>query len=78
MASNVIANINITDEQLEEIKQAVIDHFQLKKGKWIDCKCSNCGFQPIIKPIAIDLTAEPRLKNTYNYCPNCGVEMEEK
>lgn len=45
------------------------------KGKWIDFKCSHCGFEPIIKPMAIDLTAEPRLRNTYKYCPNCGANM---
>lgn len=45
------------------------------KGKWIDFKCSECDFEPIIKPIEIDLTSEPRLKNTYNFCPNCGADM---
>lgn len=49
------------------------------KGKWIDFKCSECGFEPLIKPIGIDYTqAEPRLKSTYNYCPNCGAEMESE
>lgn len=42
-----------------------------KTGKWIDVRdccgeflCSNCH--------------ETNINNFYNYCPNCGAEMEEQ
>lgn len=47
------------------------------KGKWIEheewfmcfCECSVCG-------AAFPLIDETPADNLYNYCPNCGSEME--
>ena len=41
-----------------------------KKGKWIDDKCSACGY----KCSACGYRVEPW--NNTPYCPNCGAKME--
>ncbi|MCR5629924.1 hypothetical protein [Eubacterium sp.] len=58
------------------IVNAIENGTPLPKGKWkmhtvdngynIDWKCSNCGFT-----MHTDFF-------DYRYCPNCGVEMEDK
>ena len=51
---------------LEGYKQGRKD-FGRPQGKWIcdyrTCKCSVCNFTTVI--------------DTYNYCPNCGAEMQK-
>ena len=37
----------------------------IPKGKWIDHKCSQCGYLP---------SAEG--ETYFNYCPHCGADME--
>lgn len=33
-----------------------------RKGTWLECECSICGY--VVQPW-----------NTTNYCPNCGADM---
>lgn len=65
----------------DEVYNAMSDlpsiHPEQKTGRWIymsDCEdwfCSNC------KDIFMLLEGTPK-DNDYNYCPNCGVEMESE
>ena len=47
---------------------------QRKKGKWIDnhTTCSECGWQMID-----DVIESPNIV-AFNFCPNCGAEMEDE
>jgi hypothetical protein len=41
------------------------DVVEVKRGKWIDHKCSLCGFEPY----------DPSGLDTFNFCSNCGADM---
>ena len=74
-SSKLLANITITDEQVQEITQAVIDNFDLKKGVWVgidqepheEWECDNCG--NIINTYLQDELEE------HKYCHKCGAKM---
>jgi len=55
---------------LEDIKDAPTIEPR-KKGKWIENTfCSECGWIHEVEPGFIGSV------NDFNYCPNCGAEME--
>lgn len=65
-------NINEPIDFVEALKNVpVVDAVEVRHGHWIreiaECdnlaKCSECGIWVIGKP---------------NYCPNCGVKMDEE
>ena len=57
-------------EKYVPVTNAGIRAAETKKGRWnwivYDIECSLCGFQPCFD------STEP----LYNYCPNCGAQME--
>lgn len=56
------------DERDIPLLQMAIEALERKKGKWIEYKCSICGFEPY----------NPSGLETFNYCSNCGAKMEKK
>lgn len=53
----------------DEMREFILDKIR-PKGKWIDDKCSNCGWEGDI--------VENGTCYYGNYCPNCGAEMESE
>lgn len=51
---------------VESMADYLIDNgvMLVKKGKWLDGHCANCG------------SRELGLFDAKNYCPNCGAKME--
>lgn len=56
-------------------------HNKIKYGEVIshECCCSNCGYVAMrYSHLIYDLRAgAPYEAPNYNYCPNCGEELEE-
>ena len=62
----------ITEETLEELLDDAPTIEERKKGKWEVCgtfddflRCSCCGYK------------KPWNEDIFNYCPNCGAEMDK-
>ena len=60
-------NISFCCDSIEDCERRVF--IQRKKGKWIDDKCSACGY----KCSSCGYRVEPW--NNTPYCPNCGADM---
>lgn len=55
----------ITLQEYEEQCQSLRDVQEVVHGRWIDHKCSLCGFEPY----------DPSGLDTFNFCSNCGADM---
>lgn len=54
-----------SDIDVDTALDMAIEALERKCGKWIEYKCSICGFEPY----------NPSGLETFNYCSNCGADM---
>lgn len=45
-----------------------------RHGEWKNDKCTQCGFEPLMRPFSLNLDTGERTL-VLKYCPNCGVKM---
>lgn len=54
-----------SDIDVDTALDMAIEALERKQGKWLEYKCSICGFEPY----------NPSGLETFNYCSNCGADM---
>ena len=61
-----------TEYMLEEIEDIpTADVKSVRRGKWVDSKCSICGERPDNY-----MSGNVWIKHFPSYCPNCGADMQ--
>ena len=50
---------------------------ELRKSKWFDGACVNCGFKPMLD-YEYDTVYDDHNGYKWNFCPNCGADMREE
>lgn len=55
----------------------IIEAEPVRRGRWIDNKCSLCGQHKLIYKVVRRGETVWETEKAYLYCPNCGALMEE-
>lgn len=69
---------DLFDPLVEEIQKRLNKAEPVRRGRWIDNKCSLCGQHKLIYKVIRRGETVWETEKAYLYCPNCGAKMEEQ
>lgn len=67
----------VSAEMIHGIKKLPAENVrEIRKSNWFGGECLYCGFKPTLD-YEYATVYDKRHGYAWNYCPNCGAEMEE-